>query len=70
MWGFTMKYEVIETKVFIVESVDESSARMAVDTLQDEMQLTERSFEAAKGGNCSAYGKVITMAETTNVFVA
>ena len=65
-----MKYEVVETKVFIVESTDENFARMAVDTLNDEMQMSERSFEAAKNGNCSAYGKVIAMAETTNVFVA
>ena len=65
-----MKYEVVETKVFIVESTDENFAKMAVDTLKDEMEMTDRSFEAAKNGNCSAYGKVITMAETTNVFVA
>lgn len=65
-----MKYEIVETKVFIVESTDENFAKMAVDTLKDEMQMAERSFEAAKNGNCSAYGKVITMAETTNVFVA
>lgn len=65
-----MKYEVVETKVFIVESTDENFAKMAVDTLKDEMEMTDRSFEAAKNGNCSAYGKVITMAEATNVFVA
>ena len=65
-----MKYEVIETKVFIVESTDENFAKMAVDTLKDEMQMTDRSFELAKNGNCSAYGKVINMAEATNVFVA
>lgn len=65
-----MKYEIVETKVFIVESTDENFAKMAVDTLKDEMQMAERSFESAKNGNCSAYGKVITMAETTNVFVA
>ena len=65
-----MKYEVVETKVFIVESTDENFAKMAVDTLKDEMETTDRSFEAAKNGNCSAYGKVITMAEATNVFVA
>ena len=65
-----MKYEVVETKVFIVESTDENFAKMAVDTLKDEMEMTDRSFEAAKNGNCSAYGKVITMAEAINVFVA
>lgn len=65
-----MKYEVVETKVFIVESTDENFAKMAVDTLKDEMEMTDRSFEAAKNGNCTAYGKVITMAEATNVFVA
>ena len=65
-----MKYEVVETKVLIVESTDENFAKMAVDTLKDEMEMTDRSFEAAKNGNCSAYGKVITMAEATNVFVA
>ena len=65
-----MKYEVVETKVFIVESTDENFAKMAVDTLKDEMEMTDRSFETAKNGNCSAYGKVITMAEATNVFVA
>ena len=65
-----MKYEVVETKVFIVESTDENFAKMAVDTLKDEMEMTDRSFEAAKNGNCSAYGKVITMAEATNMFVA
>ena len=65
-----MKYEIVETKVFIVESTDENFAKMAVDTLKDEMQMAERSFEAAKNGNCSAYGKVITMAEAINVFVA
>ena len=65
-----MKYEVVETKVFIVESTDENFAKMAVDTLKDEMEITDRSFDAAKNGNCSAYGKVITMAEATNVFVA
>lgn len=65
-----MKYEVVETKVFIVESTDENFARMAVDTLKDEMQMTDRSFEVAKNGNCSTYGNVINMAETTNVFVA
>lgn len=65
-----MKYEVVETKVFIVESTDENFAKMAVDTLKNEMEMTDRSFEAAKNGNCSAYGKVITMAEATNVFVA
>ena len=65
-----MKYEVVETKVFIVESTDENFAKMAVDTLKDEMEMTDRSFEATKNGNCSAYGKVITMAEATNVFVA
>ena len=65
-----MKYEVVETKVFIVESTDENFAKMAVETLKDEMEMTDRSFEAAKNGNCSAYGKVITMAEATNVFVS
>ena len=65
-----MKYEVVETKVFIVESTDENFAKMAVDTLKDEMKMTDRSFEEAREGNCTCYGKVINMAETSNVFVA
>ena len=65
-----MRYQVVETKVFVVEAEDETAAQMATDALQNEMQMAERSFQAAKNGNCSAYGKVITMAEATNVFVA
>ena len=48
----------------------QNSAQMAVETLQDEMFLGEKDFNEAKHGNCSSYGKVITMAETTNIFVA
>lgn len=65
-----MKYEIIETKVFIVEAVNEVCAQMAVETLQDEMILTERDFSVAKTGNCTIYGKVIDMAESTNISVA
>jgi hypothetical protein len=65
-----MKFEVVECKVYIVESESENSAQMAVEALQDEMFLGEKDFNEAKHGNCSTYGKVITMAETTNIFVA
>lgn len=65
-----MKFEVVECKVYIVESESENSAQMAVEALQDEMFLGEKDFNEAKHGNCSSYGKVITMAETTNIFVA
>ncbi len=65
-----MRFQVVETKVFIVESADETTAQMTVDALQNEMHMSERSFNDAKHGNCSSYGKVINMAETTNIFVA
>ena len=65
-----MKFEVVECKVYIVESESENSAQMAVEALQEEMFLGEKDFNEAKHGNCSTYGKVITMAETTNIFVA
>ena len=65
-----MKFEVVECKVYIVESESENSAQMAVEALQDEMFLGEKDFNEAKHGNSSTYGKVITMAETTNIFVA
>ena len=65
-----MRFQVVETKVFIVDSYDETTAQMAVDALQNEMQITERCFDEAKHGNCTSYGKVIEMAETTNIFVA
>ena len=65
-----MKFEVVECTVYIVESESENSAQMAVEALQDEMFLGEKDFNEAKHGNCSTYGKVITMAETTNIFVA
>ena len=65
-----MKYQIIETKVFIVESSNEAFARMTVEALRDEMQMTERTLEEARHGNCSAYGKIIDMAESTNIFVA
>ena len=65
-----MRYQVVETKVFVVEAVDETSAQMATDALQNEMQISARSFELAKDGNCSAYGKIISMAEATNIYVA
>lgn len=65
-----MRYQVVETKVFVVEAVDETSAQMATEALQNEMQMTDRSFELAKYGNCSAYGKIISMAEATNIYVA
>ena len=65
-----MRYQVVETKVFIVEAEDETAAQMATDALQNEMQMAERSSQAAKNGNSSAYGKVITMAETTNIYAA
>lgn len=65
-----MKYEVISTKVFIVESTDENAAQMTVDALENEMNISEKSFEQARYGNCSAYGKVINMAETTNIYAA
>ena len=65
-----MRYQVVETKVFVVEAEDETAAQMATDALQNEMQMAERSFQAAKNGNCSAYGKVLTMAEAVNVYVA
>ena len=65
-----MKFEIVECKVYIVESESENSAQMAVEALQDEMFLGEKDFNEAKHGNCSTYGKVITMAETTNIFVA
>ena len=65
-----MRYQVVETKVFVVEAEDETAAQMATDALQTEMQMAERSFELAKDGNCSAYGKVLTMAEATNIYAA
>lgn len=65
-----MRFQVVETKVFIVDSYDETTARMTVDALQNEMQMSERSFNEAKHGNCASYGKVIEMAETTNIFIA
>ena len=65
-----MRYQVVDTKVFVVEAVDETSAQMATDALQNEMQIAARSFELAKDGNCSAYGKIISMAEATNIYVA
>lgn len=65
-----MRYQVVETKVFIVEAVDETSAQMATEALLNEMQMTARTFEEARDGNCTCYGKVINMAETSNVFVA
>ena len=65
-----MKFEIVECKVYIVESESENSAQMAVEALQEEMFLGEKDFNEAKHGNCSTYGKVITMAETTNIFVA
>ena len=65
-----MRYQVVETKVFVVEAEDETAAQMATDALQNEMQMAERSFQAAKNGNCSAYGKIISMAEATNIYVA
>ena len=65
-----MKYQVVETKVFVVEAVDETSAQMATEALQNEMQMTDRTFEEARDGNCTCYGKVLNMAETSNVFVA
>ena len=65
-----MRYQVVKTKVFVVEAVDETSAQMATDALQNEMQISARSFELAKDGNCSAYGKIISMAEATNIYVA
>ena len=65
-----MRFQVVETKVFVVEAEDETAAQMATDALQNEMQMAERSFEAAKNGNCSAYGKVLTMAEAVNVYAA
>ena len=65
-----MRYQVVETKVFVVEAVDETSAQMATEALQNEMQMADRSFELAKDGNCSAYGKIISMAEATNIYVA
>ena len=43
-----MRYQVVETKVFVVEAEDETAAQMATDALQNEMQMAERSFEAAK----------------------
>lgn len=65
-----MKFEIVECKVYIVESESENSAQMAVEALQDEMFLGEKDFNEAKHGNCSTYGKVINMAKTTNIFVA
>lgn len=65
-----MKFEIVESKVYIVESESENSAQMAVDALQDEMTLGEKNFDEARHGNCCAYGKVINMAETINIFVA
>ena len=65
-----MRYQVIETKVYIVESSTEDFARMTVEALQDEMQMTEHTIEEARHGNCSEYGKIIDMAESTNIFVA
>lgn len=65
-----MKFEIVECKVYIVESESENSAQMAVEALQDEMFLGEKDFNEAKHGNCSTYGKVINMAETINIFVA
>lgn len=65
-----MRYQVVETKVFVVEAVDETSAQMATDALQNEMQTADCSFELAKDGNCSAYGKIISMAEATNIYIA
>lgn len=65
-----MRFQVVETKVFIVESSDETAAQMAVEALQNEMVITERSFNDAKHGNCTSYGKVINMAETTNIYAA
>ena len=65
-----MRYQVVETKVFVVEAEDETAAQMATDALQNEMQMAESSFQVAKNGNCSAYGKVITMAEATNIYAA
>ena len=65
-----MKFEIVECKVYIVESESENSAQMDVEALQDEMFLGEKDFNEAKHGNCSTYGKVINMAETTNIFVA
>ena len=65
-----MRYQVEETKFFVVEAEDETAAQMATDALQNEMQMAERSFQATKNGNCSAYGKVLTMAEAVNVYAA
>ena len=65
-----MRFQVVETKVFIVDSYDETTARMTVDALQNEMRFSERSFKDAKHGTCTYYGKVLEMAEATNVFVA
>ena len=65
-----MRYQVVETKVFIVEAEDETAAQMATDALQNEMQMAEIGFQDARSGNSSAYGKVITMAETTNIYAA
>ena len=44
-----MRFQVVETKVFIVDSYDETTAQMAVDALQNEMQITERCFGEAEG---------------------
>ena len=41
-----MRYQVVETKVFVVEAEDETAAQMATDALQNEMQMAERSFVA------------------------
>ena len=43
-----MKFEVVECKVYIVESESENSAQMAVEALQDEMFLGEKDFNEAK----------------------
>ena len=34
-----MRYQVVETKVFVVEAEDETAAQMATDALQNEMQM-------------------------------
>ena len=46
-----MRFQVVETKVFIVDSYGETTARMTVDALQHEMLMSESSFNEAKHGN-------------------
>lgn len=37
-----MRFQVVETKVFIVDLYDETTARMTVVALQNEMQMSKK----------------------------